>query len=164
MIHYYLQEGMKRNNLIELLTERSNSLDSGITFIERSDREEFLSYSELYRSAISVLSFLQGKGVRPGNQLVLQIEDNKVFIIVFWACILGGIIPVPLTIGKNDDHKQKLFNIWPLLTNPYLIIATNNFYKIGEFAKPRGLEEIYSAINGKILDEAEIFSSGDQAD
>src|SRR4051812_36864548 len=112
------------STLTELLQERKKLTGTGVTFIEAGAKEVVLPYSELYDSAISALSFLQSQGLRPKDELVFQIEDNRAFVIVFWACILGGIVPVPLAIGRNDDHKQKLFNIWPLLKNPFLIISS----------------------------------------
>ena len=91
--------------LIEILEERSKLTNNGVTFIECSDKEEFLSYKELNHQALKVLSFFQSQGIQPKDELVFQLVDNKTFIIVFWACILGGIIPVPLTVGRNDDHR-----------------------------------------------------------
>ena len=150
---------MIHTSLAEVLRERSIMNNSGVTFIDASDREVFLSYQALYEAAGKVLAFLQSKGIRPRHELVFQIDDNRTFIIVFWACILGGIIPVPLTIGKNDEHKQKLFTVWPILNNPYLVTSRDNESRIGEFARQKGQTVLYSAMTDRVLYEADIFSA-----
>src|SRR5690554_5579646 len=83
------------------------SSDKGITFISRYD-ETFLSYAELLVQAEGILYKMQCRGMRPKDELVLQLDDNRNFILVFWACILGGIIPVPISTGNNEEHKLKL--------------------------------------------------------
>ena len=94
---------------------------NGITFISGSNEESFLSYGELYKRSVNTLSHLQLKGLTSGNELIFKFEDNKNFIITFWACILGGIIPVPVSEGNNEDQVIKLVNIFKILQNPYLI-------------------------------------------
>ncbi len=153
---------MGYSSLIEILKERKNLADSGITFIGGSNHEDFLSYQELYHLAIKALSFLQIIGIKPKDELVFQIEDNKSFIIVFWACILGGVIPVPLSFGHNDDHRRKLFNVWPVLNNPYIIISQNNFNELRNFAEQKGLEDLYYKIGNRIVEEIGPLLSSDE--
>ncbi|WP_159455962.1 non-ribosomal peptide synthetase [Chitinophaga eiseniae] len=118
----------------DILSEKGLLEDKGITFIESGSHEYFVSYRELFARALSALYYLQQKGISPGDELVLQIEDNSAFLTIFWACILGGIIPVPLTIGQNDEHKQKLFNVWSVLNNPSLAIAADDLEKVRLYA------------------------------
>lgn len=144
-------------NLIDLLFEKSKNTNNGITFIESNDKEDFLSYSQLKESSLQVLSFLQSKGIQPKDELVFQIEDSKVFIILFWACILGGIIPIPLTLGVSEDQRQKLLNIWKNLDNPYLIISGVNLLKLEKYTHAIGLDT-FNSIHAKVIDVADIFS------
>ncbi len=135
----------KYKTLSQVLEFRKNST-KGITFIEGGEKEIFLSYNELYHKAVTKLSYLQKKGIKPQNELVFQINDNETFIILFWACILGGIIPVPLSIGRNSEHKQKLFNIWPILNNPYLAISKDEIGKLKNYDDKDKLAEIEEKI------------------
>jgi surfactin family lipopeptide synthetase A len=144
-------------DLIQVLEERSCLTDKGLTFIESSDCEEFISYRDLYDSARRALAGLSQKGIRPGDELVFQIEENRSFVIVFWACILGGIIPVPLTIGRTDDHKLKLFNVWAILNNPFLITSGEK-EKIGDFAAAHGLTPVYQRMESQSIDLAGLLS------
>lgn len=151
-------------SLVEILEERKISEDIGITFIEGSNQESFLSYSELYTSALKVLSILQVRGLQKNDELVFQIDDNRTFVIVFWACILGGIIPVPLSVGQNDDHKQKVFNVWRILNNPYLILSATHFDKLVAFAKVVGQEDFLDSVSRKTLYQGDLSYSGEDGE
>lgn len=133
-------------------------MSCGITFIEKGSQESFLSYSDLYDAALRALGYFQSKGIGPGDELVFQIEDNKTFVISFWACILGGIIPVPLTTGQNENHKQKLFNIWCLLNNPFICVSANHLSKLQAFAEGDETAEIFKQMAAASIDTAGIFT------
>ena len=106
----------------EILIKNIESGDNkGITFIEGNGNTDFLSYKQLYLQALYVLNALQEKGIKPGNELMFQFKSNKSFLITFWACILGKIIPVPITFGVNKGIFNKVINVWNTLNNPYLI-------------------------------------------
>ncbi|MCF2220315.1 amino acid adenylation domain-containing protein [Chryseobacterium sp. PS-8] len=141
--------------LIQLLEIRKELYSSGITCIEGGDEETFLSYPQLYDEALKALHYLQSKGLKPGSELVFQIDDNQIFVIVFWACILGGIYPVPLTVGTNEDHKNKLLNIWPVLNDPFLIISEYNSKKSNLLSKT----DILGNIEEKIIYQENVRSS-----
>ncbi|MEL7005298.1 MAG: non-ribosomal peptide synthetase, partial [Bacteroidota bacterium] len=100
---------------------REKSKDRGITFISGLDKEDFLSYAELYECALICLHNLQENGMEKGHELILYIDDNKEFLIIFWACLLGGIIPVPVSIGKQQDQKLKVYGIWTSLDDPKMV-------------------------------------------
>jgi acyl-CoA synthetase (AMP-forming)/AMP-acid ligase II len=125
--------------------------NTGITFIHGENDEEFISYKELHGKALSALSGLQKTGLEKGQELVMQIEDNKTFIIVFWACILGGIIPVPVTVGNNPEHKLKIFRIWDVLINPFLIISNKTFLSLEKYAVTEGMDEGLKEIKDKTI-------------
>ncbi|MTI25701.1 condensation domain-containing protein, partial [Fulvivirga kasyanovii] len=146
------------NTLIDVLISRKSLDTKGITFIHRSDFEEFLSYKELYVDALRSLAYLQSKGIDTKQELVFQIEDNRTFITVFWACILGGIIPVPLTLGQNDDHKQKLYNVWEILSNPSLVISSASLAKVEQFANDNGLNHKFKEMDESVIYPKEILS------
>ncbi|MEW5804010.1 MAG: non-ribosomal peptide synthetase [bacterium] len=116
-------------SLVEAIRYYKTCTWNGITFISGGKDELFISYANLYNKALSILYSLQQKGLKPGDELVFQLSNNYDFVSVFWACLLGKIIPVPLSIGNNDDNKSKLFNIWKILTNPYLITSKDSLNK-----------------------------------
>ena len=53
---------MLPDTLTEMLRERSSRSDTGITFLEQDDKEEFLSYKGLYEAALCGMAFLRSRG------------------------------------------------------------------------------------------------------
>ncbi|MCE7996673.1 MAG: amino acid adenylation domain-containing protein [Roseivirga sp.] len=143
---------MNQTTLVEVLQDAGALKKRGITFIEQGDQEEFLSYQELYRLSLRGLYFLQKAGLKPKDELVFQVENNRAFVILFWSCILGGIVPVPLSIGKNDDQKSKLFNVWSILQSPYLVCTPEHLDRVAKFGLSTGQEHLFARIRGKSID------------
>ena len=150
-------------SLVDVLIERSERRSLGITFIENSTREHFISYQSLYHSALELLSCLQKEGIQPKTELILQIEDNKDFLIVFWACILGGIIPIPLSTAKNDDHHRKFSQVWSQLRRPAVITCGNALKPLEEYLQFNGLNELLLQVRSNLLLVEEVSSGGEKA-
>lgn len=150
---------MSQKTLTGILEDVSSLKNCGITFIEHSSHESFLSYQELYHFSLKGLSLLQKGGLKPKDELVFQVEDNKTFIILFWSCVLGGIIPVPLSIGKNDDQKAKLFNVWTILDNPYLVSTPEQSDKISKYGLSNGQSHLSTRIRVKSINFEELYES-----
>jgi amino acid adenylation domain-containing protein/non-ribosomal peptide synthase protein (TIGR01720 family) len=126
---YYLTE-MKFRTLTDLLEDRRSQTAKGITFIESGTSESFLSYADLHAGALKLLGEFQRKGLVPGDEIVILVEDNRRFLLIFWAAVLGGIIPIPLSVGKNEEHRSKIFHIWSVLKSPWLITTEKYFDKL----------------------------------
>ncbi|HVI46388.1 MAG TPA: amino acid adenylation domain-containing protein [Chitinophaga sp.] len=116
--------------LAAMLTAQKDNQHQGITFITAANKEEFLSYQQLYNDALTLLGYMQRKGVKPGNEVVLQVDDNKVFVQLFWACIMGGIIPVPVAVTYQGENARKLYRIWQILHHPYLLTTRSVVEKL----------------------------------
>ena len=103
--------------------------DKGIYFYN-GDAESFISYSELYETALSVANGLASRGISTGQVVVLQLEQSESYFITLWACLLGGYIPVTVAVpGEFEkDHSvvQKLHSIWQLLDMPKVIVNQSN--------------------------------------
>lgn len=142
---------MLYETLNDLIRHRKKSSQKGIFFIENNNREHFLSYCDLFQQASKSLCYLQRKGLNPGSELVFQIEDNRTFLITFWACLLGGILPVPLAIGNTQDQKSKVFNVWGFLKNPYLITDKGHLERLEQFAIAHGLQDEIREVFRKVI-------------
>ena len=105
----------------------ASEYDTGITFVEGEEKIFNLRYSELLDESLELLFLLQTSGVKPGDEMIFQLESNHDFIVGFWACILGGIIPVPISLGNNEEHRIKVFKIWEILNNPYILTTEKAF-------------------------------------
>lgn len=118
----------------------------GITFIQEEKAEQFLSYGELYAKALSALGYLQRQLIPEGAEIVFQLEDNKDFLIVFWACVLGGFVPVPLAVGSQADHRRKVLEVWKQLAHPFLLCDEAALNRLEDFAGKEGYAEIYDKV------------------
>lgn len=110
----------KKRILTDLLLQLHES-NKGIYFTHNSGEDVFLSYRNLLTSARRILNYLYEKGIQKGDELIFQFSDNHSFVITFWACQLGGIIPVPVSISRSDEVRLKLLKIWKTLRNSWLI-------------------------------------------
>ncbi|MEL6534712.1 MAG: amino acid adenylation domain-containing protein, partial [Bacteroidota bacterium] len=112
--------------------------EGSITFIRNSQTEERLTYQELLQAARQVLHGLQAQGISAGDEAVLLLEDPKDFLLAFWACICGGIIPVPLEVSSKADQSQKVLQVWATLKAPCLITQQKQQERL--FTKESGLQ------------------------
>ncbi|BAH06659.1 hypothetical protein CKR_1608 [Clostridium kluyveri NBRC 12016] len=132
-INNYMR-GKKVNNLVDMFINISNNEDKSITFIDDDNKEEIISFRNLYIMAHHLLYQLQKMGISQNDELIFQIQDNKKCIMFFWACILGRIIPVHVTSGNNHEQKLNLFRIWKQLNNPYLITDRDTLLNLENYA------------------------------
>ncbi|MFH6684695.1 amino acid adenylation domain-containing protein [Bacillus amyloliquefaciens] len=135
--------------LVDVIRERSNISDRGIRFIESDKNETVVSYRQLFEEAQGFLGYLQHIGIQPKQEIVFQIQENKSFVVAFWACLLGGMIPVPVSIGEDDDHKLKVWRIWNILNHPFLIASEKVLDKIKKYAAEHDLQDFHHQLNEK---------------
>ena len=149
-------------DLVQAIQTRSNDNNKGVTFISSDAEEIFVTYKELYEKAVGILGYLNLRGLKAGDELILQIDDNKDYIFMFWACLLGKIIPVPVTVGNNEEHRRKLFRIIDILCNPYIVTTKKTFNALESFAQQNELSESMLSIKNKALftDELQSIPSG----
>ena len=98
------------NTLIDLLSDVRDK-DRHIRFIDGDTDESVVTFGELWARALALLGSLQARGMRQGDELVIFSKSNESFVVAFWAAILGGIVPVPVSVGISDEHRHKLFRI-----------------------------------------------------
>ena len=138
------------SNLTDAL-EAQRSGDRGITFIEGKQDHRSLSYAQLYDWALMQLADLQQAGLTPGAQLIILHNDNQTFLEAFWACVLGGIVPVPVAVGISDEHRAKLFRIFNKLERPHLFTSQDNLERLVSFAEQHNLHESLQVVQSKTV-------------
>lgn len=120
---------MQFNTLVEAL-EHNRSDSRFVSFIHGQEDEQTLSFEQLYQRALGLLHVLQQRGLQKGDYLILFLNDNEKFIDIFWACQLGGIVPVPLAVGISEQHRQKVFNVAEKLGKAYLYTDRKTLLKL----------------------------------
>ena len=119
-----------------LIKSAANSSEKGVFLIKGESDEKFIPYKYVYLEALRVLYNLQANGLKKGDELVLQIKDtdNELFIYTFWACILGKIIPVPVSV-THRENASKVLKIFSQLKNPKIIIDEKCLEGVEKFTK-----------------------------
>ena len=123
----HLPAGIAQNLTEVLLKTAKQTSNKGITYIQSDGAENFQSYLELRETAAKILTGLKQLGLKPKDKVILQLEQNQDFIEAFWACILGGFVPVPLATAPiyepDNSAAKKLHSAWQILDKP--LVLTN---------------------------------------
>ncbi|MFD2671575.1 amino acid adenylation domain-containing protein [Marinicrinis sediminis] len=130
--------------LYDVYLQRRSQRDKGIRLIESDEKETCITYEQLYIQAIEDLKHLQAKGATPGQEIVFQLEEPESFLTAFWACMLGGLIPVPVSIGGHVEHKLKVLQIWNALQNPLLLTSEQTLSDLQKFSLKQDQEQAFA--------------------
>src|SRR5580700_4851576 len=128
------------------IIQGNRSFARHITYLEGENDAREVSFAELYERALGILYHLQRLGARRGDKLILFLNNNEQFIDVFWAAVLGGIVPVPVALGISDEHRHKLLRIARRLGKPFLYTERRSLERIGAFAAQAGEQQVYEAL------------------
>ena len=150
--------------------------EASLVFIADNGSEQEIYLDKLLSEATSVLSGLQAQGLRSGDHLILQLDDKYEFLQIFWACILGGIIPSPIapTVSLDPSHKtfSKFLKIYTLLNYPTLVLDDISTelgtvlrqvidQQEGTNKNHKGLVQIHSAETLRINSKHAVFHDAD---
>lgn len=127
-------------DIITALLNRTDLKERKITFVKGIAEEEALTHEQLIDAAKGLLGHFMHHGVKKGDELIIQTDDNKKFIIAFLACLLGGIIAVPLATGTQDEHKQKIRNAWRIMKSPFLFADSESLSRLEQFFTSNDLQ------------------------
>ena len=137
-----MNDSLNADTLVQALRCSSSKRNGGsITYINGQSDEHSITYRALLDRASGVLYYLQREGLQPDTELIIFLDNNAQFVDVFWACMLGRIVAVPLAVGPGDVHYQKLFNVFRKLYKPFLYISSQNLQRLEKFAHTHGLDD-----------------------
>jgi len=129
---------MTRYNTLDEILPATAREDRQITFIEGESQQKVLTFRRLRQRALGVLGALQRRGLGPGDKVVLYVADNERFVELFWACVLGGIVPVPLAPGAAAEHLRKLWAVFGQLERASVCIDAPALERFEAFAAAEG--------------------------
>jgi acyl-CoA synthetase (AMP-forming)/AMP-acid ligase II len=125
------------------------STDRTLTHVGFDGAAHIQTYGQLLSDASRVLTGLQALGLKPGQQVLLQMEQTREFITGFWGCILGGFVPVPLSIPQSYSVDnaviQRARHAWTLLDAPPILTSQNlvqTWISLGQSLRMEGLRVI----------------------
>jgi acyl-CoA synthetase (AMP-forming)/AMP-acid ligase II/acyl carrier protein len=139
---------LKATTLTELF-ETNREYQRSVIYLEGENDRREVSYGELYERALGILYHLQRIGAKRGDKLILFIGNNEQFIDAFWACILGGIVPVPIALGISDEHRHKLLRVARKLGKPFIYTERRALDRIGGFAGTVGAADLFNDLRSR---------------
>ncbi len=140
---------MSRVETLTELIDSNRKVDRALIYLEGEKEERRISYGELYERALGILFHLQKLGARPGDKLILFLNNNEQFLDAYWAGILGGIVPVPVSIGISDEHRHKLLRIARKLGKPFLYTDRKTLERVGQFAAVAGEQALFDGLRAR---------------
>ena len=135
--------------------------DREIVFVDADDNQRSISFALLQRRALTVLGALQRCGLGAGDTVILFVADNERFLEIFWACVLGAIVPVPLAAGSGEEHRRKLFRVFAQFDRAWVCSEARTLEKLDGFAVNQGFGESWSRLQQRLLPSGGLDISGE---
>jgi hypothetical protein len=129
---------MTRYNTLDEILPAAAREDRQITFIEGENQQRVLSFRRLRQRAIGVLGALQRRGLVAGDKAAALRRRQRALVELFWACVLGGIVPVPLAPGGTPEHLRKLWAVFAQLERAWVCIDATSLERFEAFAASEG--------------------------
>ncbi|MFI9273248.1 amino acid adenylation domain-containing protein [Kitasatospora sp. NPDC052896] len=99
------------------------------------------SYASLLTQAHHVLGGLRQRGLKPGDAVILQCDDNRDFLAALWGCVLGGFVAVPLTVPTSyhtpSAARAKLAGVHRMLHHPWVITSPDHQDALAHLLAPQ---------------------------
>lgn len=118
-------------------------------YIENSKDEITIKACDFKVEVQKILCFLIENGLCSGDELIIQIKNCLNFTCIFWACIIGGIIPVPCNYLETDRDYDKLLKMCQKLKKPYIIADNVGFNRL--------MQENHSIVNDAKINKNKIL-------
>lgn len=74
------------------------------------DTTQIITYQQAWQDAISIATYLQNKGIEPGDKLGLHCRQTPDVIAAVWGVWLVGAAFVPINIDHPDAFKSQVFS------------------------------------------------------
>ncbi|MCP4701722.1 MAG: SDR family NAD(P)-dependent oxidoreductase [Gammaproteobacteria bacterium] len=99
--------------------------DERIVFIDREGQEQRQTYAAFLTAAEAVLAGLRQAGLQPEDKVILLLTHNQDILSAFWACVLGGFLPVimapPPSYREANSDLDRLVHVYSHLQGPFIL-------------------------------------------
>lgn len=124
--------------------------------IKHGYRNLTYTFLELYNSAKKTALFLNKLGLKKGDKLVILAQNSPYWVITYCACLLEGIIIVPLNIQSTKDVIEKILKE----TDAKLIVSNSlNLSENIQTISPQLLIDKANDLNPEDFKEKDIYES-----
>ncbi|MBI1398031.1 MAG: amino acid adenylation domain-containing protein [Betaproteobacteria bacterium] len=132
-----------------------------LVFVNGAGRRRESTYAGIRDRARRICAGLRADGLQPGARVLLQLREEFDFVCAFWACQLGGFIPVPVSIAPSYTEENaaltRLRSAWTLLERPPILTTD------GMQAEMRRGCEILGIEDARVLTVEALGAHGDGA-
>ena len=98
---------MPRRNLLTLFNDFARFAGDLAVVQTRGYRREKLTYAELSVHASLWSSALGGRGIGPGDRVLLWGPNSAEWVACFWGILLRGAVVVPMDATASPDFVQR---------------------------------------------------------
>jgi long-chain acyl-CoA synthetase len=98
---------MPRKNLLSLFAEFVRFGGDVAVVQRRGYRREKLTYAELYARVLFWSYALAGRGVVPGDRVLLWGPNSAEWVACYWGILLRGAVVVPMDAAASPDFVQR---------------------------------------------------------
>jgi FkbH-like protein/non-ribosomal peptide synthase protein (TIGR01720 family) len=134
------------STLPEALVRAAQQEETGITYLLSDGAEIRQSYAALRKEAEQILAGLRARGLKPGDIVMLQVEEIQHYLPTFWACVLGGLIVAPISIASSYAQATvttvKLQKAWELCNRPLIVASTSLAPALRNLAPTLGMNDL----------------------
>src|SRR5467141_394842 len=99
---------MPRKNLLSLFAEFVRFGGNVAVVQRRGYRREKLTYTELYANALFWSYALAGRGIVPGDRVLLWGPNSAEWVACYWGILLRGAVVVPMDAAAASDFVQRV--------------------------------------------------------
>jgi fatty-acyl-CoA synthase len=97
--------------LLDYLAAAGQRADGGVRFVDRDERERWMSWAELRDRAAALAGGLKTLGIERGDRIALVFPTGSEFLIAFFGTLLTGGVPVPLyppvRLGRLEQYLER---------------------------------------------------------
>ncbi len=95
--------------LTEILERNAKELPDKTALVMRMGyRSVSLTYREVYDLSLKIACFLAKQGLKKGDKVLILAPSSPYWICVWWGCMLGGYVPVPLNVQSTGEMVRKI--------------------------------------------------------
>jgi len=99
---------MPKKNLLSLLTDFARFGGDVAVVQRRGYRREKLTYVELYAHVLFWSNALAGRGVLPGDRVLLWGPNSADWVACYWGILLRGAVVVPMDSSASLEFVQRV--------------------------------------------------------
>src|SRR5882762_782844 len=99
-----------RDTLIDFFGDLSQARGEFLVY-DDGFRSRGYSYGEVAIAARGLAARLHELGLRKGDKIVFWSENRPEWIVAFWACLLRGLIVVPIDYRASPDFLARVVTI-----------------------------------------------------